>query len=135
MSDEYFSLNLIFKQSELQTGVVLPEHRMMVEDCLLRLRAAGHEVFCAVEDEDWHIASDVSPEVGVKVDIEEIDKADVLIALLDGQPSVGVQWEIGYANAKTPVFVMPEPRAELAYWNKGLLALGYIKVIDDLTEI
>jgi len=115
---------------DYETGVVIPEFRKEIEELLAALRSAGHEVFAAIEHENWKIGDD-APKVAAKLDIEQIDRADALLALLHDKPSAGVQWEIGYANAsKKKVFVVIQDNSELSYWNKGLFGLGHITLLN-----
>ncbi len=85
---------------DYETKEVLPEFKTFVEQVLACLRKqSGIEVFCAVEQEGW-IITDTPPAITVQDDLEQVDKADVLLALVDEEPSAGVQFEIGYATAK-----------------------------------
>lgn len=107
------------------TGEVLPEFREFIEGVLTELRKRGGvEVFCAIEHEGWKIA-DEPPEVGVQKDLAEIDKADVLLAVVGDTPSAGVQFEIGYAVAKGKRLVLAtDAQTKLAYFNDGVVGLG-----------
>lgn len=120
---------------DYNTGEVLLEFRRELESILGALRVAGHTVFAAIEDEDWKIGNK-PPKVGAQVDINQINKSDVLLALLHDSPSAGVQWEIGYANAlKIPVFIASQDGSKLAYWNQGLVGLKLVEQIDyDVTD-
>lgn len=105
---------------------VEPEFRRQIEQILATLRAAGHEVFAAVEDEGWRI-SDADPVEAVRYDIRRIEAADALVALLHDAPSAGVQWEIGYADALgKKVYVLSEEGTNIGYWNSALEKLGRV---------
>ena len=60
------------------------------------VRAAGHEVYLAQENEPGKKA----PEI-FAVDVGGIDWADGLVAVMDGaDPDSGTAWEVGYAYGK-----------------------------------
>ncbi|HSH18705.1 MAG TPA: nucleoside 2-deoxyribosyltransferase [Candidatus Saccharimonadales bacterium] len=110
-----------------ETGEVNPDYRKKIEDVIDALRTVGNfMVFCAVEHEQWVIANDISPEVGVEKDLAEIDESDAMLALLPtGLISAGLQYEIGYADARgRRVLLATETGTELAYFNQGAVNLG-----------
>ena len=108
------------------TGEVEPEFRCEIEQILAAIRAAGHEVFAAIEDEGWKI-SDLTPAETAGYDIQRIEAADALIAMLHDRPSAGVQWEIGYADALgKKVYVISEEGTDIGYWNRALEKLGRV---------
>lgn len=114
---------------DYETGIVVPEYRRTIEGILSALRTTGEfDVFCAVEYEGWVISGDVPPEVGVQKDLAEIDEADIVLAVLPtGIISAGIQYEVGYADAKgTHVVLATEKGTELAYFNQGVVALGRV---------
>lgn len=110
-----------------ETGLVLPEFRKPIEEILESLRTRDKlKVFCAVEREGWKISNE-PPEIGVAKDLEEIAKADAVLALLHDQPSAGVQFEMGEASgAGKKVFAATKGEDKLAYFNQGLANLGRI---------
>lgn len=66
------------------------------------LRGAGHEVFVPQEQEKGKPASGI-----FAVDVEGIDWADVLVAIMDGpDPDSGTAWECGYAFGKKPIVLV-----------------------------
>lgn len=108
------------------TGEVEPKIRQEIEQILQTIRAAGHEVFAAVEDEGWKI-SKLTPAEGAKYDIRRVEEADVLIAILHEKISAGVQWEIGYADALgKKAYVISDESTDIGYWNRALEELGRI---------
>jgi nucleoside 2-deoxyribosyltransferase len=116
-----------------ETGEVNPEYRNKVEAVIDALRdIGGFTVFCAVEHENWIIPKDVPPEVGVEKDLIEIDRSDVVFALLPtGLISAGLQYEIGYADAKGKnVILATELGSELAYFNQGVVNLRRVTHIE-----
>ena len=118
---------------DYETGEVNPDYREKVEVAINTLRAVGgFTVFCAAEYENWIIASDVPPELGVEKDLAEIDESDVMLALLPtGLISAGLQYEVGYAEAKGKIVVLAtESGTELAYFNQGAVNLGRVKHVE-----
>lgn len=69
-----------------------------------RLAQAGHEVVWAgdlVSAEDVAAWGDTAPQHIFATDRAAIDRAEVVVALLDGpQVDDGTAWEIGYAHAR-----------------------------------
>lgn len=114
---------------DYETGQVEHEYKMHVEEILTALRSIDSiTVFCAVEQEKWHIDSSDTPETGVKVDLIEIENSDVILALLpSGIISSGLQYEIGYAEAKgKQVVLASEVHEKLSYFNQGVVNLGRV---------
>lgn len=109
-----------------ETGEVLPEFRQEIEQILATIRTAGHEAFAAVEDEGWKLGN-ATPAEGAAYDIKHIDESDILIAILHDTTSAGVQWEIGYADAKgMKVYVLSEDKTDIGNWNRAIEALGRV---------
>ena len=66
------------------------------------LRGGGHEVFLPQEQEPGKDAAGI-----FVTDIEGIDWADALVAIMDGpDPDSGTAWECGYAYGKKPVILV-----------------------------
>jgi len=109
-----------------ETGKVLLEFRKPVEQ-LLELLRKNNQVFCAAEYEGWQYFN-AAPEVGAKLDLEEVAKADVLLALLTEKVSAGVQIEIGYALGQgKQVIIATMPGVKLSYFTQGVANLGLAK--------
>jgi nucleoside 2-deoxyribosyltransferase len=116
---------------DANSGAVQPAFRAFIEQVLTALRKEELEVFCAVEHEGWLIAADIPPEVGVRKDLEMLDGADVLLAIIDMQPSAGVQFELGYAVAKGKQVILARRRGDkLAYFNQGVVSAGRMTLVD-----
>lgn len=115
---------------EYPSGDVLPSFRKEIETVLEALRKTGDlEVFCAVEDEGWNIGN-TPAEVGVKHDLEEVGKADVLLALVEETISAGVQFELGYAVAQGKQVILASAiDAKVAYFNQGVVSNGMMTLI------
>lgn len=112
------------------TGDVDPAFRKEIEAMLIELRKSGDlDVFCAVEDEKWNIGN-TPPEVGVKADLERLDEAEVLLALVEEVISAGVQFELGYAVAKGKQVILASAiGAKVAYFNQGVVSNGMMTLI------
>jgi hypothetical protein len=138
MADVFLSTSFS-KQVDYESGLVFPEFKSKLEAVLDSLRnLGGYSVFCAVEHEGWRIGNE-PPEVGVAKDIEEIAKAGMILALLPKIDSGGLQWEMGHADSRKPVYAAVETGENLGYFNQGLVNLGLINLIeyaspDDLTS-
>ena len=104
-------------------GVVLAEFRAEVEAVLDKLRGAGHDVFCAIEAEHWKMG-DEPPEVGTKLDLDEVKLRDVIIGLADDL-SAGMHFELGYAAAlgKRVILVL-NPEVKPGWFITGAINLG-----------
>lgn len=116
-----------------ETGEVNTDYREKVELVIEALRnAGGFTVFCAIEHENWIIASDIPPEIGVEKDLAEIDESDIVLGLLPtGLISAGLQYEVGYADAKGKQVVLAiESGSELTYFNQGAANLGRVAHIE-----
>ena len=67
-----------------------------------RLRVAGHEVFLPQDK-----AKGLSAAAIFRTDVDKIDWADVLVAVMDGpDPDSGTAWECGYAYGRKPVILV-----------------------------
>jgi nucleoside 2-deoxyribosyltransferase len=76
-----------------------------------RLRAAGHEVFLA-QDQDVH---PYDPAKIFRNDVDHVDWSNVVVGIMDGSdPDSGTAWEIGYAYANgTPIILL---RTDFREW-------------------
>ncbi len=109
-----------------ETRCVNPDYRESIASILDAIRSVGKlSVFCAIEHEGW-IVSDKSAGLGVKKDLDELDKSDAVLALPPaGIVSGGLQYEMGYADGKgKQLIVATEQGVELAYFNEGIVELG-----------
>lgn len=111
-------------------GNVLAEYRMFIESILDGLRKAGLEVHAAIENDGWRLDMETPPEINIQKDVDEVNAAGVLIALVNDRPSVGVQFEIGYAVAKEKRVILAHPtNLKLAYFNQGAVGAGMITLV------
>lgn len=106
------------------TGGVFPEYRTWLEGILLQLESYGHEVVCALRDDDWRI-NDLEPAQAFKLDEAKISNAEGLLALVSDTVSAGVQMEMGMALAQKKVVAIAHEKVhQLAYFNQAVVALG-----------
>ena len=101
-------------------GGIIPSYKKFVEDIINALRAKGHEVFCAAEYEGWRYFH-ATAKVGVRKDLEEIDKSDAVVALLHEKISGGIHTEIGYAVGLGKKVILATQNLELRYFNQGMV--------------
>lgn len=114
---------------DYETGKVFAPYKEWLEALLEQLEAAGHEVFCALRDDNYSI-NDGDPAAAFKLDTKEIQKCDALLALLNGTVSAGVQTEIGFALALgKKVFLAHEAEDNLAYINNAMVKAGLVTEI------
>jgi nucleoside 2-deoxyribosyltransferase len=114
---------------DYSTGEVQPAFRKEIETILEALRGEEMDVFCAVEDEGWNITN-TPPEVGVKHDLDRVDEAEVLLALVEETISAGVQFELGYAVAKgKQVILATAAGVKVAYFNQGVVSNGMMTLL------
>lgn len=113
-----------------QTGEVRAAYRSSIEAILKSLRSQpGVEVFCAPENDGWKLPSD-PPAISLATDLARLDEADMLIALIQDKPSVGVQFEMGYAIAKDKQVVLAMAAgADLGSYNQGLVSAGLLTLV------
>lgn len=111
------------------TGDVYPEYRAWLEDILATLESYGHEVVCALRDDNWRI-NDLDPAQAFKLDEAKIANADGLFALVSDTVSAGVQMEMGMALAqKKHVVIAHDKVDQLAYFNQAVVSLGQAKEV------
>ena len=109
---------------DYSTGDVYPEYRAWLEGILGQLESYGHEVVCALRDDNWRI-NDLEPAQAFKLDEQKIVNAEGLFALVSDTVSAGVQMEMGMALAqKKKVVIAHEKVDQLAYFNQAVVALG-----------
>jgi len=109
---------------DYSTGEVYAEYREWLEAILAQLESYGHEVFCALRDDNWRI-NDLDPAQAFKLDEEKINRADGLFALVSDTVSAGVQMEMGMALAQRKIVVIAHDKVDqLAYFNQAVVALG-----------
>jgi nucleoside 2-deoxyribosyltransferase len=109
---------------DYSTGDVYPEYKAWLEAILLQLESYGHDVVCALRDDNWRI-NDLEPAQAFKLDEAKIANAEGLLALVSDTVSAGVQMEMGMALAqKKKVVIAHEKVDQLAYFNQAVIALG-----------
>lgn len=111
-------------QVNYETGEVFPEYKEWLEENLSVIEALGHTVFCALRADQYRI-NDADPAEAFKLDIENIESSDALIAFVDAKVSAGVQTEVGYALALgKQVILTHSPDVELAWFNQAIVKAG-----------
>lgn len=106
------------------TGRVYPAYKDWLESLLAQLEGAGYAVFCALR-EDGYVINTGDPAAAFRVDIDSLQKSDVLLALLDANTSAGVQLEVGYALALHKKVVLAHAsQHKLSYINDAAVRAG-----------
>jgi len=114
---------------DYSTGDVYPEYRAWLEAILWQLESYGHEVVCALRDDDWRI-NDLDPAQAFKLDEAKITRADGLFALVSDTVSAGVQMEMGMALAQKKIVAIAHEKVDqLAYFNQAVIALGQAREV------
>jgi nucleoside 2-deoxyribosyltransferase len=118
-----------FTQLIPRNGEPLPD---VVKSRLLSLiHVVEHEfnlqVHCAHQRERWGQDLD-PPGLALERDIDEITRADVLVAILGSPPSPGVQFELGYAIALGKrILILKQKDQFVPYLNRDLDARANIR--------
>ncbi len=111
------------------SGEVFPDFKHYLEGILAQLEAQGHTVFCAMREDGYKINKD-EPVAAYHLDLENIQNSDALLAIVDNDPSTGVQTEIGIAVALGKrVFLAHEAQDALAYFNNAMVRAGAVTEI------
>lgn len=116
-------------QVDYDTGEVSPEYRDWLETQIDQLKSYGHEVGCALLEDDYKI-NDSKPDAAFRLDESLIKNSDAVLAYVSDVPSAGVQTEIGYALALGKrVYIAHEANIDLAYFNKAIVMAGQAEEI------
>jgi len=112
-----------------ETGLVHEDYKRELEEILAKLESYGHMVFCALRADGYRI-NDADPAGAFRLDMQEIDKADGMFAIVGDSVSAGVQTEMGIAYALQKRLVIAHyPGHELTYFNRALVDDGHAKSI------
>ncbi|RYF28724.1 MAG: hypothetical protein EOO17_04280 [Chloroflexi bacterium] len=107
-----------------ETGEVFPEYEHELESHLTRLEDFGHNVFCALRADHYKI-NDADPAQAFQLDLDEIEKADGMFAIVDSKASAGVQTEIGIAIGLQKRIILARAAFDkLAYFNDAIIRSG-----------
>lgn len=107
-----------------QTGEVMPDYKVWLEENLTTIEKMGHTVFCALRADNYRINS-MDPAAAFKLDTEQIKAADVLLAFVEEDISAGVQTEVGYALALNKQVVLAhDPSTKLNWFNQAIVLAG-----------
>ncbi len=111
------------------SGEVFDEYREWLDAQVDAIEQLGHEVFCALRSEGYKI-NNVDPAAAIRMDLDEIDKCDVVVAFTSSDISAGVQMEIGYAIAKLRrVIVAHEADSKIGWTNAALDKANLVEVV------
>lgn len=110
---------------DAKTGVLDSRVATCLRRIIEALRSSGHQVRNAHEVEDWGRAL-AAPGIALKRDLADLDKSDILVAILGDPPSPGVQLEIGYALANSlPVLLLAQNEAQVPYLLRDFSLVRY----------
>lgn len=104
-----------------EKGDVQAAHRKDLEALIGSLEDGGHKVFCAPREEGWKI-NKLKPIEALKWDLDEIDKSDLYVAVLNEDISSGVQLETGYALAKKKRIILASPHGVKLSWTNNAVS-------------
>jgi ABC-type branched-subunit amino acid transport system ATPase component len=108
------------------TGEVFPEYKEWLENILTALERQGHQVTCALREDNYRI-NDADPAGAAKDVITWVQASDAMLALLSDKISGGVQTEIGMCVAwNKKVVLAHEPAHDLGYFNDALVKAGLV---------
>lgn len=112
---------------DAKTGKIDAAYTTLIKELAASLRTKGFAVFCGL-DADPSAFPDNSIEGIVAVDLEQIRKASILLALiLSLDISAGQQLELGYASGLgKKVFIATPANTKLLFMNHGMVKLGLI---------
>jgi hypothetical protein len=97
------------------------EFRKRLTTVINHLEAIGWSVGNAHKRENWGMELD-SPFKALRADLEGVEEADVLIAMVGSPPSPGVQFELGFALAKgKKILLIDDAAGEMPYLMDGLM--------------
>ncbi|MGE5282390.1 MAG: nucleoside 2-deoxyribosyltransferase [Chloroflexota bacterium] len=112
------------------------DYRQWLERVIRELERAGYEVISAHVREDWGNRLD-SPATALKQDLNDLYRADAVVAHVGSPPSPGVQFELGVAaSLEIPVvLVFDRTAAQRPYLNPALPAVIPTDILEvDLDE-
>ena len=81
---------------DYDTGKVFSHYREWLEGELKSLEEIGHEIFCALREDNYEINNE-DPAAAFRLDLDKLKSSDLLLAYVSNEKSVGVQTEVGIA--------------------------------------
>lgn len=109
---------------DYETGEVFEDYKGKLEKILGMVEQLDHTVFCAMREDGYKI-NKIDPATAFRLDFDNLDKCDAVLALLDNNISGGVQSEIGYALGRgKKVFLAHEEIDALDYLNNAMVVAG-----------
>lgn len=111
------------------SGTVTSDFKQAIEALVELLRRNHFKVVCSAETQGWRW-DEIPLEKSVQKDLEEIEAADVLLALIESRPSASVQFEIGYAVAQEKRVVLAARTGHtLAHFDQGAVSAGFMSYV------
>lgn len=113
-----------------ETGEVLPEYKVWLENIIGIIEELGHTVFCALRADQYKI-NNASPAEAFSLDMKHIRESDCVLALVGNKASTGVQTEIGVAVALGKMLLIAHTSEDkLAYFNAAMIKAGVAQEIE-----
>ncbi|MDB5166546.1 MAG: hypothetical protein JWM37_618 [Candidatus Saccharibacteria bacterium] len=111
------------------SAAITQDYRAFVEQVLAVLRDNDNEVYCELEQTGWQ-PIDEPLEVGLRRNLDGLNAADMIIALVAGLPSAEVEFMIGYAVARDKRIVLAKHiDDEIVPINKAVIANGQMTLV------
>jgi len=112
------------------TGRVAEQYRAWLEGVIGALEEAGHKVISAHVREKWGERLD-APTTALKTDLDELRRADAVVAHVGSPPSPGVQFELGAATSlRIPVVLLFDSGRPRPYLNPALPAVNPTDIVE-----
>ena len=112
------------------TGSLRSGAQELIKTLVDHFEGRGFEVQNAHRREAWGAAF-LAPSDYTRLDFDEIEAADVLVAIPGSPPSPGTHIEIGWATAlRKPVVLLFEPGKTYAGLLRGLGEQGRVRIIE-----
>lgn len=112
------------------SGRIGVPYRDWLESLIDGLERSGHDVFSAHVRERWGETLE-APTEALKADLDELRKADVVVAHVGNPPSPGVQFELGAAVVlETPVVLLLDREASPPYLIPALPSVVESQIIE-----
>lgn len=109
---------------DYETGEVYPEYKRWLEEIINSVSSLGHSTFCALVVDNFKINNE-NPSQAFSLDVDELKKCDVILALLSSTASTGVQTEIGVGIALGKKVILAHSQDDpLTYFNKSIIDAG-----------
>jgi hypothetical protein len=135
-------LSTSFSNKVLPDGSVEPQYRVQIEKIIDVIEQKGHEVFCALREDNWRL-NDLSPSEAFAADVSGIKDCDLITAIIRNNPvSAGIEFELGmaYILNKNILLLSQTDDLPIPYINKGLTEDDNVKSyvyqsLDDVPDL